>query len=186
MSILVVSDTHGDVSSWSHIFEIINMEELDIIIHAGDVLYHGPRNPIKETYDPGRLSEEINKLDMPIFIAAGNCDSEVDDMVLSPIIQSSPLFLHIAGRGIVVHHGHNKTEDDLLNVAQKFKADIIIYGHSHIRKNFKLKDILFLNPGSTSLPKTEDGIPTFALLENNVIKLYNLNSGEIIEKTDIT
>lgn len=180
-----MSDTHGDISSWKKIFQNIKVEDNDIIFHAGDVLYHGPRNPIKETYNPSELAESINELNVPILIAKGNCDSEVDDMVLKPKIQQSPLFCQINNMRIVVHHGHEKSEDDLLQTANLFKAQLVVYGHSHIRKLFKLKDTYFINPGSTSLPKSEDTIPSFAVLDGKSIKIINNGNGQAIEEMNI-
>lgn len=185
MNLVFVSDTHGDISSWKKIFQIIRAEDIDIIFHAGDVLYHGPRNPIKDSYSPSELAESINELSVPILIAKGNCDSEVDDMVLKPKIQPSPFFCQINKMRIVVHHGHEKSVDDLLQIANSFKAHLVVYGHSHVRKMFRLNDTYFINPGSTSLPKSEDAVPSFAFYDGKTIKLINNENGKTIKEMNI-
>lgn len=87
MKIGVISDTHGDLKAWSKIQETI-FHDCKHIIHAGDILYHGPRNPIVEGYNSSELAKEINKLNIPIHIARGNCDADVDQMVIEKPIMA--------------------------------------------------------------------------------------------------
>ncbi|MBZ4687169.1 MAG: uncharacterized protein PWQ96_2274 [Clostridia bacterium] len=180
MKILLVSDTHGDIYSWKKMLELEG--DADLIIHAGDVLYHGPRNPVKDTYNPAELAKAINEMDIPVLIAAGNCDAEVDGMVLNFPIQPSPLFCQVENKRIIVHHGHGKSEDELVQLAGKFKADMLVCGHTHLRMVKKVRDIVIVNPGSASLPKTEDQIPSFAVLDKGGISLVNLETGEVLEE----
>jgi len=77
----IISDTHGCLESFKRIYEKF-LKDCDFIIHGGDVLYHGPRNKVPEEYDPAGLAEFLNAMDIPIVAASGNCDSEVDQMVL--------------------------------------------------------------------------------------------------------
>lgn len=184
MKIGVISDTHGDVDAWEKIWEM-DFAVCDLIIHAGDVLYHGPRNPIKSDYNPVELAKLINSCKIPMLITQGNCDAYVDSMVLDvPIIQP-PLFTSINGLNIVVHHGHELAKQDVFNLVKKYKADIFISGHTHIPELYKINNCYFLNPGSCSLPKNDIKEATYALIEDNFIVLKNLK-GTIIEQMDRT
>ena len=77
MKIGIISDTHGHEMAWAHACERF-FKGADLILHAGDVLYHGPRNPMKADYNPAGLVARINSCDIPVVIAKGNCDSSVD------------------------------------------------------------------------------------------------------------
>ena len=87
MKIGVISDTHGHEMRWAKAYEKF-FKDADMILHAGDVLYHGPRNPMLEDYNPAGLAQRINDCPIPVVIAKGNCDSEVDQMVIALPIQA--------------------------------------------------------------------------------------------------
>lgn len=78
--IAVISDTHGSVTAWRKARQI--WKGSDMIVHLGDVLYHGPRNPLPEGYMPKELAEEINDSDIPVMIVRGNCDADIDAVML--------------------------------------------------------------------------------------------------------
>lgn len=178
MKIGVISDTHGDNIAWSKVKAIF--KDCDHIIHAGDVLYHGPRNPIVEGYNPGELAKEINQLIIPIHIAKGNCDAEVDQMVINKPILSPYVYLDINNWSIIVNHGDKNCPNELAEIGANYGAKVVIYGHSHIFNIEKKEKVILLNPGSPSLPK-ETGIPTVAIIEDNLIKIIDINNGEIIK-----
>ncbi len=77
MKIGVVSDTHGSLTAWQNAYNS-NFQDVDWIIHCGDVLYHGPRNPLPEGYNPQTLAMDLQKIRQPIIFAKGNCDAEID------------------------------------------------------------------------------------------------------------
>ena len=77
MKIGIISDTHGHEDAWQKAFDK-HFKDADLILHAGDVLYHGPRNPMKADYNPAGLAEKINHSPIPVVIARGNCDASVD------------------------------------------------------------------------------------------------------------
>lgn len=170
-----MSDTHGDVSFWEYIKDLV--EESDFIIHAGDVLYHGPRNPLPAGYNPSKLAELINN-SKPFFIAKGNCDADVDQLVLKYPISSPYIFLYLSSLKILVTHGENMEEDDLINLANKYSVDILIFGHIHTPVLKKKDKLILLNPGSPSLPKTSN--KTIALIESNKISII-----DIVDKKEI-
>lgn len=183
MKIGIISDTHGDLAAWHKIWEL-DFSTCDLILHGGDVLYHGPRNPIKPEYKPDELAAQLNKCEVPIIIAQGNCDAYVDQMVLKVPIQPSPLFTQIQGLRFLVHHGHdidNKGVDDLM---EKFKAHVFVTGHTHVPLLKRIDRYLYVNPGSCSLPKNQPNTPTYCLLENGSVYLKDLD-GQIIDKIEI-
>jgi len=181
MKILTISDIHGSVSAFLKSIQLF--QSYDLILNAGDVLYHGPRNPLPEGYNPKELAETINKLNVPFICAAGNCDAAIDQAVLSVPIQSPYAFICIGDLRILVTHGHETTEDELLDLAKKWKVNIVVTGHTHVKRLEKIGEITFINPGSCSLPK--DGTPSIALIEDSTIKLINIDNGETIKSQEI-
>lgn len=172
MKIGVVSDTHGNSLAWQAIEE--RFTSCDLIIHCGDVLAPGPKNPITDGYNPAELVDKINGLHCPILIAKGNCDADVDSMLIKhPILPF--VFLQDGKKRIIASHGYLPF-DPLL-----FKADIFITGHTHIGEIFEKDKMLYLNPGSPSVPLGPEKIPSYAIIDNDKITLYNL-CGEIIKE----
>lgn len=180
MKIGVISDTHGCVDHWQKAYDKF-FTDADIIIHSGDVLYHGPRNPMLEDYNPAALAEKINACPQPVLICKGNCDSEVDQLVLNTPIQSPYVHCFAGGRHIVAVHGHTvETDEDKDKMAAAIKADIFISGHVHFNVLEKRGRTVFLNPGSPSLSKREDQRQTCAVIEDGSIKIYDINSDEVL------
>jgi len=163
MRIGVMSDTHGGLESW---VEIINgvFFDVDLILHAGDIFYHGIRNPQPEGYDTLNLALSINNLKKPLVICKGNCDSEVDQVGVDIPIQSPYALCHFNGLNILLHHGHLLSDEEAVRLALHWNYGISISGHTHIARLEQKENIVFLNPGSHSLPKG-DGIPTVAIIE---------------------
>lgn len=178
MRIGVISDTHGYPDKWSKALNELFFD-VELIIHAGDVLYHGPRNPILDGYNPKQLSEEMNKCQIPILIAKGNCDCDVDQMVLNWPILCPYTFFQDGNVRIMTVHGYKEDKPTLIDMAKKYKANIVITGHTHVKVLEKADGIVFLNPGSPSVPKG-DGIASVAKIDGNTISLYNLENKQLI------
>ncbi len=162
MKIGVVSDTHGNALAWKKLVEG-PFAGVDVVLHAGDVLYHGPRNPMVEGYNPAGLAEAINSSAVPILIARGNCDSEVDQAVVDWPIMSPYVFTDISGLRIIICHGDSLDRAGMLAMARRYRVDMVISGHTHVPLLEREEGIVLLNPGSPSLPKG-DGTPTAALI----------------------
>ena len=180
MKIGVISDTHGDTKAWEKAQE--NFDRADFILHSGDVLYHGVFNPILDSYNGKILAEMINKSPIPLVFARGNCDSDVDQMALEYPIESLVTETVIDGLNILIHHGDKYSNKDL---ADKYRPDIIISGHTHVFGIERYKDTIFLNPGSPSLPKNTEQLPTIAMIENKTIKIIDINSGNVLIEESI-
>lgn len=179
MKIGIMSDIHGYPQKFKKAIE--SFKGCDMILCAGDILYHGPRNPILEGYNPQELIGEIKKLDIPMLIARGNCDADVDLMVLNlPILTEYIVYENNKIRFIVTH-GHNVDEAKLKEIGKLYKANVVISGHTHIRKWEKQDDILIINPGSISIPRGE-AIPSAAIYEDGIVSFINIETGEVIEK----
>lgn len=178
-----ISDTHGDIQAWRKAVELFG--ELDLLLHAGDVLYHGVFNPLKPEYYPRDLSEMLNGYSVPMMHARGNCDSEVDQMAMDNHILSDFAIADIQGVRVLVNHGHVYSEERLAGMAKRANVKIVHRGHTHV-PGIKLVDgIVFVNGGSPSLPKQESGIPTVGLLENGLISILDIDSGEVLETMEL-
>ncbi|MBQ7514791.1 MAG: phosphodiesterase [Schwartzia sp.] len=181
MKIGIISDTHGSEDCWKMAFDSF-FHDADLILHAGDVLYHGPRNPLQADYGPARLAERLNACPVSIVAARGNCDSEVDASVLDMVLASPYAFVAEGGHRIVVTHGHFTEDDEEKDaLAARLQADIFISGHTHIGGLVKRGQTVFVNPGSPSLSKRPDGRQTIALLDGATLSLHDLYTGEVLE-----
>lgn len=177
MRIGLISDTHGDAAAWRLALGIF--DGCDLILHAGDHLYHGAFNPILPTYDPRQLAKEMNESPIPILHARGNCDSEVDEMALRDPIMSPYVFCRLEGVDILVAHGHTSQEAELVETAKGYGAHLLLRGHTHIHGIWEHPPLLVCNPGSPSLPKG-DGIPSVAVLEDGKVTLRDLRDGSML------
>jgi hypothetical protein len=185
MKIGIISDTHGSVECWRMAFEKF-FSETDLIFHAGDVLYHGPRNRMADSYSPPKLVEAIAQCPVPIIASRGNCDSEVDAAVLSIPLASPYAFAFVNGKRIVITHGHfTETQEEKSEMAARCKADIFISGHTHVSLLQRIGGTIFLNPGSPALSKREDGRSTVALMDEKQISVRDLYTGEILDSLSL-
>jgi phosphoesterase, MJ0936 family len=179
MIIGVISDTHGSLTAWREAYQKF-LQNTNLIIHCGDVLYHGPRNPLPAGYDPKNLAAELNSLSKPLYIVQGNCDAQVDQLVLEYPLESP--FAHILTPEIKIlaHHGHHwSPETTPAKISGLY--DIIISGHTHLPEIRQIGRTIFLNPGSPALPKDEADTPTIALIDHHLIKIMNIASGQPVQ-----
>lgn len=168
MKTLIISDIHG---SYKRLTDVLNTPyHYDTVILVGDNLYHGPRNPILEDYNPAKVSELLNNITTPILAVRGNCDAEVDQMLCDfNIMQDYTIFNH-NNKTIYITHGHLLEPKD----AAKTNADIFISGHTHIPGFKMVENVLTFNPGSIALPK--DGHPgTYGYMDDTTLTIYTLD-----------
>lgn len=176
MRIGLLSDTHGDPVAWEKALKVFG--EVDLILHAGDVLYHGIFNPITETYEPRRLVELLNACPAPMVHARGNCDSEVDQLALNSQILSDFAFVSAEGTRILVTHGHRHTEEELAGMGSRGRIDLVHRGHTHLPGMLVVEGVAIFNAGSCALPKQDGGAPTVGVLEDGIITVFDIESGE--------
>ena len=182
MRVGLISDTHGDAAAWRRAMEILGA--CDLILHAGDHLYHGAFNPVLPTYDPRTLAAEMNACAIPILHARGNCDSDVDQLALRDPIMSPYVICRLEGKNIMLTHGDAMEEKELVETARGYRVSLLVRGHTHIHGIWEHPPLLVCNPGSPSLPKG-DGIPSVAILEEGTVSLLDLGNGGIIVKRPI-
>lgn len=180
MKIGIISDTHGHEGAWQTAFDKA-FHDADMILHAGDVLYHGPRNPMKADYNPAGLVGKINNCPVPVIIAKGNCDSSVDASCLELPVQAPYAYVVYEGLRIIVTHGDSvMTDEEKDRMAAHLKADLFVSGHIHTTVLEKRGNTVFLNPGSAALSKREDGRNTYAVLEDRTIRIYDIDTDEVL------
>ena len=183
MKIGVMSDTHGNVVYFEKAMNYLKY--CDVLLHGGDILNHGPRNPITEGYNPEELFEKLNKLEN-LIIAKGNCDSDVDQMVLNHPIQNSYVVSQFGETRIILTHGYIDSKEEMIEKAKKMNGDILIFGHTHVKELFLDENLVVMNPGSTTLPK--DGTHSVGIIEINQtdeeidmnFNFIDINTGNII------
>ena len=160
MKIGVLSDTHGSLFFFEKALECLS--DCDVLLHAGDVLYHGPRNDLPNDYNPKGLIAKLNELDN-ILIARGNCDADVDQMVINHPIQGPYVLSQFGEVRILVNHGYVNSKEETIKNAKSMGATILVLGHTHVKELFVDEDLIVLNPGSTAIPK--DGSHSVATIE---------------------
>lgn len=175
MKYMIASDIHGSAFYCRAMFEAYDREKADRLILLGDLLYHGPRNDLPREYAPKQVIPMMNAHKDQILAIRGNCDTEVDQMVLEFPILADYAVLEHEGHMIYASHGHVYQEGNLPPLK---KGDIFLYGHTHVLRAEKKEEITYWNPGSVSIPK-EGNPPTYAILENGVYTVKTL-TGEVV------
>ena len=158
MKYYIVSDIHGSSKNIKKVLEYFDQDG-DYLLVLGDILYHGPRNDVPENYDPKEVMALLNKRNDKILAVRGNCDGEVDQMVLSFPITSDYLMLPFDEYKIFMTHGHLYKEFLWMN-----ENDVVLSGHTHIPVAKKEDGIIFLNPGSISYPRQEGKNPSYMIM----------------------
>ena len=174
MKYFVISDIHGDASSAAFLQEIVQFVQPDRILCLGDILYHGPRNDLPEHYAPKKVIPIMNALKDQIIAVRGNCEAEVDQMVLNFPVLADFAAVFADGYTLYLTHGHH------LDEASKAAApgDIVLYGHTHVPAFEQKNGDHYVNPGSVSIPK-EGSRHSYMLWENGVFIWKDVETGEI-------
>ena len=172
MKIMIASDIHGSAYFCRLLLEAFEREQADRLLLLGDILYHGPRNDLPRDYAPKAVLAMLNGQKDRIFCVRGNCDTEVDQMVLQFPILADYCILPVGERLVYATHGHNHNLEKLPPLQP---GDILLHGHTHIPAwEFTDGGILYVNPGSVSIPK--DGSKnSYMLLEENMLAWKSLD-----------
>jgi len=177
MKLFIISDIHGSLYYLKKVIEIFGKENYDKLVILGDELYHGPRNPLPKDYSPKEVIEILNKYKDKIIAVRGNCDSEVDQMVLSYPIMSDYSMIYLGNKRVFLTHGHIYNIDNPLPMSE---GDILLYGHFHIPMIEKKDERYFFNPGSISLPKNNSN-HSFAILDETKFQIKDLDENILME-----
>ena len=171
MKYLIATDIHGSLYYGQKIIDAFNLLQADKIILLGDTLYHGPRNDLPKEYNPKELTNLLNQYKNRIISVKGNCDSDVDQMVLQFPIIAPLIIMEIKNRNIYFTHGDVFNSNHLPPMN---KNDILVHGHTHVVRKEVHPDHIYLNPGSISLPK-ENCYHGYMLLDEDCFYYYDEN-----------
>ena len=177
--LLIASDIHGDAQTCAKLVEIYKVSGAEKLVLLGDILYHGPRNDLPAGYAPKKVIELLNPLKYEILCVRGNCDGEVDQMVLDFPILADYAYISADGLRIFATHGHNFNTQKLPPLA---KGDILLHGHTHVQTCTPFgNENFYINPGSISLPK-EGNPKTYMIYESRTFTLKDFDGNTLWEK----
>ncbi len=177
MKIMIASDLHGSRYYMEKLLKALETEAPDKLLLLGDILYHGPRNDLPRDYDPKAVIEMLNPLAHKILCVRGNCEAEVDQMVLSFPVMADYCVLFEQGRTLYVTHGHLFSENEPPKLQ---KGDILLTGHTHLPKCVEHDGWWYLNPGSVSIPK-EGSWHGYMILEDGTFLWKDLDGAVKME-----
>lgn len=179
MKLLIASDIHGDLAAAEAILSLFNKESCDKILLLGDILYHGPRNDLPAAYNPKGVIKLLNENRASILTVRGNCDTEVDQMVLEFPILADYICLSLDGLTVYATHGHKYNTDTPLHLCE---GDILLHGHTHIPTCTQFgDDNYYLNPGSVAIPKGGFA-KTYMIYENRTFTVKDFDGNVILSK----
>ncbi len=179
MKLMIASDIHGSAYYCRQMLEAYQREKADRLMLLGDILYHGPRNDLPEGYAPKDVIAMLNPLKRELLCVRGNCDTEVDQMVLEFPIMAEYCFLELGSSTVFASHGHIHNPRSLPPVKN---GDILLNGHTHIPACEEIMDVngalyRYLNPGSVSIPK-EGSAHSYMIYESGIFTWKNLEGEE--------
>lgn len=174
MKWLIASDLHGSGPCCRRLLDAYRREGADRLLLLGDLLYHGPRNDLPQGYAPKEVISLLNGLSREIFCVRGNCEAEVDQMVLDFPVLAEYCLLEAAGRLVFATHGHRH---NLQAPPALSPGDVLLHGHTHVPAKDGSRGFWYLNPGSVSLPK--EGSPQgYMTLEGGTFLWKDLDGNE--------
>lgn len=177
MKYLILSDIHGSLPTLQQALAFYHQQRCDMLCILGDILNYGPRNGLPEGLNPKAIADTLNAMADEIVAIRGNCDSEVDQMLLDFPIMQDYMLLVDQGRKLLLTHGHiyNKVE------LPKGRFDFVFYGHTHLWELTRQEQTLICNTGSITFPK--GGNPkTLAIYENGHVKVFTLDGQLLAEE----
>lgn len=177
MKIMIASDIHGSAYYCEKLLMAYKKEKADRLLLLGDILYHGPRNDLPKEYNPKAVIPMLNEMKQEILCVRGNCDTEVDQMVLEFPIMAEYCIIPLGKRVIFATHGH---VFHTKNLPMLKSGDVLLNGHFHVPACEKVGDIIYMNPGSVSIPK-EKSAHSYMIMEEDTFVWKDLD-GEVYRK----
>ena len=175
MKWMIASDIHGSAVFCRMMLERYKEEQADRLLLLGDLLYHGPRNDLPEGYAPKEVIELLNACADELVCVRGNCEAEVDQMVLSFPVMAEYALLPLGKNIIYITHGHHAGEH---NPPPLKKGDILLTGHTHVPACTQYENFVYMNPGSVSIPK-DGSCRSYMTLEDGTFLWKVLDTGEV-------
>ena len=172
MRLMIASDIHGDYDCALRLVEAFRASGADKLVLLGDILYHGPRNDLPAGYAPKKVIELLNSISDKLLCVRGNCDTEVDQMVLNFPVLADYAYLNVDGISVFATHGHKFSD---LTPPPLNKGEILLCGHTHVPcvREFG-EGNFYINPGSVSIPK-ENSEKSYIVYENREFVFYSLD-----------
>ena len=177
MKLMIASDIHGSAFYCEKLLNAFNQENPQRLLLLGDLLYHGPRNDLPKDYAPKKVISMLNAVKDKIICVRGNCEAEVDQMVLDFPVLSESLLMFLDDRLMFATHGHIYNENKLPALQS---GDVFLQGHTHIPVMKKEGEFFFINPGSVSIPK-ENSEHSYMIYENSCFTLKNLDGDKLAD-----
>lgn len=174
MNFMIASDIHGSAWYCRQMLDAFDREQADRLLLLGDLLYHGPRNDLPKEYAPKQVIAMLNERKNDLLCVRGNCDAEVDQMVLQFPILSDSCLMSVGAHMIYATHGHTF---NLSHLPPLHSGDVLLHGHTHIPACEEQQGIWYLNPGSVSLPK-ENSPHSYMMLLDDTFVWKDLNGEE--------
>ncbi len=181
MKFVIASDIHGSAYYCDLLLKAIEAEKPEKVLLLGDILYHGPRNDLPKGYAPKEVIAMLNPLKEMFLCVRGNCDAEVDQMVLQFPIMADYKTLPLEDKTLFLSHGHIYGKDNLPEMA---KGDILLGGHTHVPEIVEIDGKIYMNCGSVSIPK-ENSPHSYMTYENGEFLWKNLENGEVYKSLKI-
>lgn len=177
MKYLFASDIHGSAYYCRKLLEAYRQSGAGRLILLGDLLYHGPRNDLPKEYAPKEVIAMLNGYKQEICTVRGNCEAEVDQMVLEFPVLADYALLELNGLTFFATHGHVYHQD---NMPPLRDGEILVHGHTHLLKAEKVNGHYILNPGSVSIPK--GGNPaTYGVLDGTAFRILDFDGNVVKE-----
>ncbi|CNH81380.1 phosphodiesterase [Yersinia ruckeri] len=181
MKLMFASDLHGSLTATDKVLEIFARSGAQWLILLGDLLNHGPRNALPEGYQPAQVAERLNAYADRIIAVRGNCDSEVDQMLLSFPMMAPWQQVILPERRLFLTHGH------LYHPAERpplRSGDVLVYGHTHLPQAQWQGDIICFNPGSVTLPKGGN-VASYGMLSNGDLQVLALQQDKSLARVTL-
>lgn len=178
MKYLIVSDIHGSLPALESVLRQYERERCDMLLLLGDILNYGPRNGLPEGLDALGVAQRLNAMSGDIVAVRGNCDSEVDRMLLHFDIAADSALVVDNGRRLFLTHGHVYNAERMPTQ----RCDAIIYGHTHMWELRRAGDTVVCNSGSPTFPK-HGRTPTYALYDDGTLSVHALDGTTLASLT---
>lgn len=174
MKYLIASDIHGSAFYCAQLLEALHREEAGTLLLLGDLLYHGPRNDLPQGYAPKEVVAMLNGVQQRVFCVRGNCEAEVDQLMLRFPVLGDYCLLEAAGKLVFATHGH---QYNLQTPPALRPGDVLLHGHTHVPAKDSSAGFWYLNPGSVSIPK-EGSAHGYMTLEDGAFRWKDLSGRE--------
>ena len=184
MKLMIASDIHGSALYCKKMLDAYKSEGADKLLILGDILYHGPRNNLPDGYEPKEVISMLNGVSDELLCVRGNCDTEVDQMVLNFPIMADYCILWLGERMIFATHGHHFGNDNIPNINS---GEILLCGHTHgpaFENVGDMPEVLYVNPGSVSIPK-ENSPHSYMILDGASLLWKDLESMNIYREEEL-